>query len=141
MKAVDVAKYFITINGQKNSDDEGNNLSKLKLQKLLYYAQGYYLALYNKALFLTFGLFEHLYKSIHKVWRVKAVNWVGNRDDVKVVWTWVRTFFIAFIVEGEYRGFNISFIKFSFYKFRYPFCISCAAKTVDYSLHFHSPSS
>lgn len=51
MKAVDVAKYFITINGQKNSDDEGNNLSKLKLQKLLYYAQGYYLALYNEALF------------------------------------------------------------------------------------------
>ncbi|PZT48397.1 hypothetical protein B6S12_04185 [Helicobacter valdiviensis] len=51
MKAIDVAKYLIAINEQKNSDDESNSLSKLKLQKLLYYSQGYYSALYNKPLF------------------------------------------------------------------------------------------
>lgn len=51
MKAIDVAKYLIDVNEQKNSDDESNSLSKLKLQKLLYYSQGYYLALYDKPLF------------------------------------------------------------------------------------------
>ncbi|EGH7623458.1 hypothetical protein IER72_001482, partial [Campylobacter jejuni] len=47
MKAIDVAKYLITINEQKNKD-ESNSLSKLKLQKLLYYSQGYYSAIYDK---------------------------------------------------------------------------------------------
>lgn len=52
MKALDVAKYFITLNDQKcESQEEKNDLSNLKIQKLLYYAQGYYLALYNKPLF------------------------------------------------------------------------------------------
>ncbi|EAB5332913.1 DUF4065 domain-containing protein [Campylobacter jejuni] len=50
MKAIDVAKYLITINEQKNKD-ESNSLSKLKLQKLLYYSQGYYSAIYDKPLF------------------------------------------------------------------------------------------
>lgn len=50
MKALDVAKYFITLN-DKECVDEKSDLSKLKIQKLLYYAQGYYLALYNKPLF------------------------------------------------------------------------------------------
>lgn len=50
MKAIDVARYFITLNDNE-CQDEKSDLSKLKIQKLLYYAQGYYLALYNKPLF------------------------------------------------------------------------------------------
>lgn len=50
MKAIEVARYFITLN-DKECQDEKSDLSKLKIQKLLYYAQGYYLALYNKPLF------------------------------------------------------------------------------------------
>lgn len=50
MKAIEVAKYFIALN-DKECQDEKSDLSKLKIQKLLYYAQGYYLALYNKPLF------------------------------------------------------------------------------------------
>ena len=52
MKAIDVARYFITLNDNECKDsEEKSGLSKLKIQKLLYYAQGYYLALYNKPLF------------------------------------------------------------------------------------------
>lgn len=52
MKAIDVARYFITLNDNECKDsEEKSDLSKLKIQKLLYYAQGYYLALYNKPLF------------------------------------------------------------------------------------------
>lgn len=50
MRALQVAKYFITLNKMANLD-EPSDLSKLKIQKLLYYAQGYYLALYDKPLF------------------------------------------------------------------------------------------
>lgn len=50
MKALDVARYLIALN-DKECADEKADISKLKLQKLLYYTQGYYSALYDKPLF------------------------------------------------------------------------------------------
>ena len=48
MSAVDVAKYFLA----KTADEEmGDAITNLKLQKLLYYAQGIHLALHDKPLF------------------------------------------------------------------------------------------
>ncbi len=47
LSAKNVAEYFLVSN-----DEEGRDLiSNLKLQKLVYYAQGVYLALYNTPLF------------------------------------------------------------------------------------------
>lgn len=46
--ASEIAKYFL---GKTIDDDEENGISHLKLQKLLYYAQGFYLAIYDKPLF------------------------------------------------------------------------------------------
>jgi uncharacterized phage-associated protein len=43
----DVAKYFLSL----TDEDAGDLISNLKLQKLVYYAQGFHLALYNKPLF------------------------------------------------------------------------------------------
>lgn len=52
MKALDVARYLITLNDKECTiKEEKNDLSKLKIQKLLYYTQGYYSALYDKYLF------------------------------------------------------------------------------------------
>jgi uncharacterized phage-associated protein len=45
--ALDIARYFLS----KCDPEEGELISSLKLQKLLYYAQGFYLSLYNKRLF------------------------------------------------------------------------------------------
>lgn len=50
--AVDVARYILAMG--RSSDDDGQEddpISNLKLQKLLYYAQGFHLALYDKPLF------------------------------------------------------------------------------------------
>lgn len=47
MKAADVAKYFLALVDQ----DSGDSMSNLKLQKLLYYAQGLHLAMYGAPLF------------------------------------------------------------------------------------------
>lgn len=47
MTSTDVANYFIAI----TSEDAGDAMSNLKVQKLVYYAQGFHLALYGKPLF------------------------------------------------------------------------------------------
>jgi uncharacterized phage-associated protein len=45
--AIDVARYFLSL----VDEEAGDLISNLKLQKLLYYAQGFHLALYGDALF------------------------------------------------------------------------------------------
>jgi len=47
MTALDVAKYFLA----KTDEEVGATVSNLKLQKLIYYAQGYNLAVTGKPLF------------------------------------------------------------------------------------------
>lgn len=47
LSCFDVATYFLT----QISEDAGDLISNLKLQKLVYYAQGFYLALYDTLLF------------------------------------------------------------------------------------------
>ena len=47
LSAQDVARYFLTL----VSEDEGDFLTNLKLQKLLYYAQGFSMALLGSPLF------------------------------------------------------------------------------------------
>jgi uncharacterized phage-associated protein len=46
MKAQDIANYFLTL----VDEEAGDSLSNLKLQKLVYYAQGCHLALFGKPL-------------------------------------------------------------------------------------------
>lgn len=45
--AQDVAKYFLSL----DESQEGEGLSNLKLQKLVYYAQGFYSAIFDAPLF------------------------------------------------------------------------------------------
>ncbi|MCL5771311.1 MAG: DUF4065 domain-containing protein [Actinobacteria bacterium] len=46
MKAIDVAKYFLY-----KANQEGDLITNLKMQKLLYYAQAWYLVNFGKTLF------------------------------------------------------------------------------------------
>lgn len=45
--AIEVARYFLSL----TDEDAGELISNLKLQKLLYYAQGFHLALFDEPLF------------------------------------------------------------------------------------------
>lgn len=49
--ALDVAKWFLAHNRILSDDEGAEYISNLKLQKLLYYAQGCFLAVTNKPLF------------------------------------------------------------------------------------------
>ncbi|WP_257294897.1 Panacea domain-containing protein [Endozoicomonas sp. YOMI1] len=52
-----VAAYFLN---KANSDDPGDLISNLKLQKLVYYAQGFSLAIFDRALFTnTIEAWQH----------------------------------------------------------------------------------
>jgi uncharacterized phage-associated protein len=48
LPAIDVANYFLS----KADPEAGDVISNLKLQKLLYYAQGFHLAIYGERLFI-----------------------------------------------------------------------------------------
>lgn len=47
MLVYDVAKYFLSL----TDDESGDTISNLKLQKLLYYAQGFHLVMFGQPLF------------------------------------------------------------------------------------------
>jgi uncharacterized phage-associated protein len=47
---LDVASYIIQL-GRENADEGEYDLTPMKIQKLVYYCQGYHLALYDKPLF------------------------------------------------------------------------------------------
>ncbi|HLP89844.1 MAG TPA: type II toxin-antitoxin system antitoxin SocA domain-containing protein [Nostocaceae cyanobacterium] len=47
LSCYDVAKYFLA----QTNEEAGDLISNLKLQKLLYYAQGFHLAMYDEPLF------------------------------------------------------------------------------------------
>ena len=47
-KVIEVANWLIN---KANNETNGDNMTNLKLQKMLYYLQGYYLAVFNKPLF------------------------------------------------------------------------------------------
>ena len=49
--AEDIANWFLAYNNYINAVEDADYISNLKLQKLLYYAQGTYLALEDKPLF------------------------------------------------------------------------------------------
>ena len=42
--AIDIAKWFLNENRSRMNDEDSDYITHLKLQKLLYYAQGCYLA-------------------------------------------------------------------------------------------------
>ena len=50
-KAEDVARYLIFLASQENQEKEIDGITNLKLQKILYFAQAYYLAKLGKPLF------------------------------------------------------------------------------------------
>lgn len=51
LSAIDVARYLIRIGWSPESPEDSVLLTPLRLQKLLYFCQGYYLALFDEPLF------------------------------------------------------------------------------------------
>ena len=60
ISANDIANWFLNENRKQLNFEDSEYITNLKLQKLLYYAQGCYLAKYDKVLFKDdFVAWEH----------------------------------------------------------------------------------
>ncbi len=80
--AVDVARYFLA----QSDDDAGDVISNLKLQKLLYYAQGVTLALTGKPLFSDpIEAWQHgpVVPSVYRLYKVAGSGPVKLDEDVE----------------------------------------------------------
>lgn len=80
MRAKDVAKYYLW----RGAQDE-DLLTNLKLQKLLYYAQGFYLAIHNKPLFSeTIEAWTHgpVVPDIYHLYKEYGSNVIELNEDI-----------------------------------------------------------
>ena len=82
-KALDIAKYFIKL----ASPEEGDFITNLKLQKLLYYAQGFHLALYGKPLFgeqIEICHYGPVVADVYHIYKEYKTNAIPQPDDFNV---------------------------------------------------------
>jgi len=89
-EVIDVANYILEISRDDSGDGEYELISHMKLQKLVYFCQGYSLALFNKPLFPeTIEAWEHgpvcpkLYK-ILKAYGSSPITAVVDPDKIKL---------------------------------------------------------
>ena len=75
MKVIDVARWFYKNNPQVKSNDKNGNIV---IQKLCYYAQAMYLAVYEEPLFNEKILAWENGPVIEKVYKIYRYNWNIN---------------------------------------------------------------
>lgn len=82
--AIDIANWFLNENRKQINFEDSEFITNLKLQKLLYYAQGCYLAYKGESLFKEeFLAWEHgpVIKSIYDKFRKFGANGIQYEDD------------------------------------------------------------
>ena len=85
--AVDVARWFISHNHVKAMLDEADDISNLKLQKLLYYAQGAVLAITGSPLFDDdIVAWEHgpVVPTVYHLYKHNGRNGIPFTDEMRV---------------------------------------------------------
>ncbi len=85
LNANDVAQYFLFLSYQQQDEDEG--ISNMKLQKLLYYAQGFHLALYDTALFpedLQAWMHGPVVPDVYHVYKINGRNAIPFDEDLNI---------------------------------------------------------
>jgi len=81
--ALDIAKYFITLANPETEDF----ITNLKLQKLLYYAQGFHLALFGKPLFresLEAWQYGPVVPEIYRIYKQYGSSPLPQPDDFNI---------------------------------------------------------
>lgn len=82
--ASEVAKWFLAYNRNVSADEGGEYISNLKLQKLLYYAQGSFLAVTGHPLFDdTIVAWQHgpVVENVYREYKENGANGIPFSDD------------------------------------------------------------
>lgn len=85
--AEDIAEWFLNRNRVQMNFEDAEYMTNLKLQKLLYYAQGYFLAKKNESLFNEdFLAWEHgpVIRKIYDKYKKNGANGIEYDKDFKV---------------------------------------------------------
>lgn len=108
--AMDIATWFL----QRNAFDRKNNLdvegiSNLKLQKLLYYAYGCFLALYEERLFHEFVVaWQHgpVVGMVYEKYKINGSNSISNIESTQVEFSEHITDVLEFVYKefGKYTA-------------------------------------
>ena len=82
--AENVARCFLSRNEEKVLHGEADYISNFKLQKLLYYAQGVYLALYDEPLFgdeIVAWQYGPVVKSVYETYKSNEADGIKDFDN------------------------------------------------------------
>lgn len=85
--ALDIAKWFLNINRAQMNFEDSEYITNLKLQKLLYYAQGYYLARKNDPLFKEdFIAWEHgpIIRKVYDEYKKNGAKGIEYNEDFNI---------------------------------------------------------
>ena len=85
-KVQDIAEWFLNRNRIQMNFEDSEYITNLKLQKLLYYAQGHFLAQKNTPLFNDdFLAWEHgpVIRKIYDIYKVNGANGIQYNKDFK----------------------------------------------------------
>lgn len=85
--ALDIAKWFLNINRAQMNFEDSEYITNLKLQKLLYYAQGYYLARKNDPLFKEdFIAWEHgpVIRKVYDEYKKNGAKGIEYNEDFNI---------------------------------------------------------
>jgi len=86
--AKDIAEWFLNKNRIKMNFEDSEYITNLKLQKLLYYAQGYFLAKQDIPLFEEdFLAWEHgpVIREIYDIYKVNGASGIEYNEDFNIV--------------------------------------------------------
>ena len=84
---LDIAKWFLNINRAQMNFEDSEYITNLKLQKLLYYAQGYYLARKNDPLFKEdFIAWEHgpVIRKVYDEYKKNGAKGIEYNEDFNI---------------------------------------------------------
>lgn len=85
--ALDIAKWFLNVNRAQMNFEDSEYITNLKLQKLLYYAQGYYLARKNDPLFKEdFIAWEHgpVIRKVYDEYKKNGAKGIEYNEDFNI---------------------------------------------------------
>ena len=112
ISANDIANWFLNENRKQLNFEDSEYITNLKLQKLLYYAQGCYLAKYDKVLFKDdFVAWEHgpVIKSIYNKYKKNGSNGIRYDEDYEEKLNEETTMFLEKVYNrfGQYTAWKL----------------------------------
>lgn len=111
--ADNVARWFLSRNKARSLNGEADLITNLKLQKLLYYAQGIHLALYGKPLFneeIVAWQYGPAIETVYRTYRDNGSDFIKNFKPPKENFSSDEEYTLQFVQEtfGQFSAWKLA---------------------------------